>query len=73
MPASVDAARPGFDAYFEAHIEQGPVLEDANTTIGVVTGALGQRWYDVTVTGMKVTQARRRWDCVATPCYRRPN
>jgi len=39
-------------AYFEAHIEQGPVLEDARTTIGVVTGALGQRWYDVTVTGM---------------------
>jgi N-carbamoyl-L-amino-acid hydrolase len=39
-------------AYFEAHIEQGPVLEDAGTTIGVVTGALGQRWYDVTVAGM---------------------
>jgi N-carbamoyl-L-amino-acid hydrolase len=39
-------------AYFEAHIEQGPVLEDARTTIGVVTGALGQRWYDVTATGM---------------------
>ena len=27
--------------YFEAHIEQGPVLEDTNTTIGVVQGALG--------------------------------
>ncbi len=39
-------------AYFEAHIEQGPVLEDTRRTIGVVTGALGQRWYDVTVTGM---------------------
>jgi beta-ureidopropionase / N-carbamoyl-L-amino-acid hydrolase len=39
-------------AYFEAHIEQGPVLEDTGRTIGVVTGALGQRWYDVTVTGM---------------------
>jgi N-carbamoyl-L-amino-acid hydrolase len=38
-------------AYFEAHIEQGPVLEDENKTIGVVQGALGQRWYDVTVTG----------------------
>ena len=25
-------------AYFEAHIEQGPVLEDAGITIGVVTG-----------------------------------
>ncbi len=38
-------------AYFEAHIEQGPVLEDAKTTIGVVQGALGQRWFDVLVTG----------------------
>jgi N-carbamoyl-L-amino-acid hydrolase len=39
------------DAYFEAHIEQGPVLERENVTIGVVTGALGQRWYDCTWTG----------------------
>ena len=38
-------------AYFEAHIEQGPVLEDTKTTIGVVQGALGQRWYDVAITG----------------------
>ena len=34
------------DAYFEAHIEQGPVLEREDKIIGVVTGALGQRWYD---------------------------
>lgn len=40
-------------AYFEAHIEQGPVLEAHGKTIGVVQGALGQRWYDVTVTGME--------------------
>jgi beta-ureidopropionase / N-carbamoyl-L-amino-acid hydrolase len=38
-------------AYFEAHIEQGPVLEDTKTTIGVVQGALGQRWFDVVFTG----------------------
>ncbi len=38
-------------AYFEAHIEQGPILEDTKTTIGVVQGALGQRWYDVVITG----------------------
>jgi len=38
-------------AYFEAHIEQGPVLEDLRHTIGAVTGALGLRWYDVVVTG----------------------
>lgn len=45
-------ARP-VGAYFEAHIEQGPVLEASDTTIGVVTGALGQRWYDVVLTGME--------------------
>jgi len=38
-------------AYFEAHIEQGPVLEDTRTTIGVVQGALGQRWFDVLIAG----------------------
>ena len=38
-------------AYFEAHIEQGPVLEQTKTTIGVVLGALGQRWFDVTISG----------------------
>ncbi|QBY55695.1 Zn-dependent hydrolase [Cupriavidus oxalaticus] len=40
-----------YAAYFEAHIEQGPVLEAAGLPIGVVSGALGQQWYDVTVTG----------------------
>jgi beta-ureidopropionase / N-carbamoyl-L-amino-acid hydrolase len=39
-------------AYFEAHIEQGPILEETRNTIGIVTGALGQRWFDVTVAGM---------------------
>lgn len=39
--------------YFELHIEQGPVLYEAGTTIGVVTGAQGQLWYDVTVTGLQ--------------------
>ena len=40
-------------AYFEAHIEQGPILENEEKTIGVVTGAQGQRWYEVTVTGQE--------------------
>jgi len=52
-------------AYFEAHIEQGPVLETEGKTIGVVTGAQGQRWYEVTYTGMEAhagptPMARRR-------------
>lgn len=45
-------ARPNpAGAYFEAHIEQGPVLEATKTTIGVVAGALGQRWFDLEITG----------------------
>jgi beta-ureidopropionase / N-carbamoyl-L-amino-acid hydrolase len=47
LPAS---ARPYF-AMFEAHIEQGPVLEHEARTIGVVTGIQGAFWFDVTLTG----------------------
>lgn len=41
-------------AYFEAHIEQGPILEHQKKTIGVVTGSLGLRWFDITVQGMEM-------------------
>lgn len=40
-------------AFFEVHIEQGPILEDAETTIGVVTDAQGLMWYDLTLTGVE--------------------
>ncbi len=40
-------------AYFEPHIEQGPILEAEGKVIGVVTGAQGQRWYETTVTGQE--------------------
>jgi len=49
------------DAYFELHIEQGPILEDEQTMIGVVTGVQGMRWYEVTVTGQDAHTG-------ATPC-----
>lgn len=38
-------------SYVEAHIEQGPVLERNNETIGIVTGIQGKHTYRVTVTG----------------------
>ena len=38
-------------AFFEAHIEQGPILEAEGKTVGVVLGAQGQRCFKVTVTG----------------------
>jgi len=44
-------ARP-YAAMFEAHIEQGPVLEHAGCTIGVVTGIQGAYWFDVTLEGV---------------------
>lgn len=38
-------------AYFELHIEQGPVLEDEGITIGAVTGVQGISWTELTITG----------------------
>ena len=40
-------------AYFEAHIEQGPILEVEDKTICIVTDAQGQRWYEVTLIGVE--------------------
>jgi len=55
-------------AYFEAHIEQGPILEDQRKPVGVVTGAQGQRWYEITVTGQEAhagpTPMRKRRDAL---------
>jgi N-carbamoyl-L-amino-acid hydrolase len=38
-------------AHFELHIEQGPILEAEGREIGVVTGAQGLWWLQVTLTG----------------------
>ena len=40
-------------AYFELHIEQGPILEAENFDVGVVTHGQGQRWYEITLTGFE--------------------
>ncbi len=39
------------EAFFEAHIEQGPILENESVPVGVVLGAQGQKCFKVTVTG----------------------
>ena len=39
------------DAYFELHIEQGPILEREEKQIGIVTGAQAQVWYDAVAIG----------------------
>jgi beta-ureidopropionase / N-carbamoyl-L-amino-acid hydrolase len=40
-------------AFFELHIEQGPILEDENVDIGVVTHGQGQRWYEIRLNGFE--------------------
>jgi N-carbamoyl-L-amino-acid hydrolase len=40
-----------FSAFFELHIEQGPILEREDKDIGIVTGVQGVRWFDCTLTG----------------------
>jgi N-carbamoyl-L-amino-acid hydrolase len=53
-------------AMFELHIEQGPILENEDKMIGVVTGVQAMRWYDVTVTGQDAHTG-------ATPMHLRRN
>ncbi len=57
-----------FAAFFEAHIEQGPILEDEGKTIGVVTGVQGISWYEITLTGQEshagTTPSPRRRDAL---------
>ena len=55
-------------AFFEAHIEQGPILEAEKKTIGVVQGVQGIRWFEIEVTGMEshagTTPMERRKDAL---------
>lgn len=48
-PDAVGAQK--FSAFVELHIEQGPILEAENKTIGVVDRGQGIMWYDGTVAG----------------------
>ncbi|WP_419920461.1 M20 family metallo-hydrolase [Candidatus Poriferisodalis sp.] len=45
------AGRRPIGHYIEPHIEQGPILEAADVTLGAVTGVQGIRWYDVNIEG----------------------
>jgi len=56
-------------AFVELHIEQGPILEAEEKTIGVVEGGQGIIWFDGTVTGFEshagTTPMPRRRDAFA--------
>ena len=45
------ARQHAFSAFFECHIEQGPVLDSGGISVGVVNAAQGFRWYDVSFEG----------------------
>ncbi len=52
-------------AYLEAHIEQGPLLEESGCPVGIVSGIQGLRWYTIDVSGQAghagtTPQSRRR-------------
>jgi len=53
-------------AYFEYHIEQGPILEAENKQIGVVTHGQGLWWLEFTLTGKEAHTG-------STPMARRVN
>ncbi|PHS19300.1 MAG: Zn-dependent hydrolase [Blastopirellula sp.] len=59
-----------FHSYLELHIEQGPVLEDEDTMIGVVTGAQAMSWNRFTVRGREshagTTPMSSRLDAMAS-------
>ena len=53
-------------AFFELHIEQGPILEAEGKQVGVVTHGQGLRWIECTVTG-------KGQHTGSTPMYMRRN
>lgn len=59
-------------SYFEAHIEQGPLLEAEDRVIGVVQGIQGQRWFDCAMQGMEshagTTPLAHRRDALLGAC-----
>ena len=61
----------GWACWLEAHIEQGPVMETAGVDIGIVTGTMHARYFQLTVTGEPshvgpTTMDRRRDSLAAT-------
>lgn len=64
----LDVGGRPFKAFFEAHIEQGPILEAEKKTIGIVQGIQGIRWFECTVTGVEshagTTPMNRRKDAM---------
>lgn len=53
-PARIpEATRDDIDTFLELHVEQGPILEDADVPVAVVDAITGIRHYRVTLTGVQ--------------------
>ena len=67
---AADVGTQKFSAFVELHIEQGPLLEAENKTIGVVDTGQGVLWYDGKITGFEShagsTPMALRRDALAT-------
>ena len=48
---TIDPGNFKMSAYFEAHLEQGPVLEQQGLAVGIVPNTQGIRWFKVNVVG----------------------
>jgi len=48
---TIPCGNRSYKAAFELHIEQGPILEAENKSVGIVTGVQGIRWYDLVLNG----------------------
>jgi allantoate deiminase len=62
-----DARRDDLDVFLELHIEQGPLLEQADLPVGIVTGITGPREYWVTLTGRSDHAGARPMDLRRDP------
>ncbi len=64
--------RRNFGAFFETHIEQGPILENEAKEVGIVRLGQGIRWYNVTIKGQEshsgTTPMNLRQDALAASC-----
>jgi allantoate deiminase len=62
-----EARRDDLDLFLELHIEQGPLLEQADLPVGIVTGITGPREYWVTLTGRSDHAGARPMDLRRDP------
>ncbi|KZT36324.1 putative N-carbamoyl-L-amino acid hydrolase [Sistotremastrum suecicum HHB10207 ss-3] len=58
--APCDYQKNPLSAHFEVHIEQGPILEQKDLSVGVVTGVQAINWYSIELRG-------REQHCGTTP------